>query len=53
MMPKFPLVVRTSASFDDPENGLKLAEELNKIIKPDEGIKITFGYYMVEVIYTK
>lgn len=54
MAPKFELVVRTPAPFEDPELGLQMADELNKMPECDrDGVKITFGYYLVETSYVK
>ena len=53
MVPKFPFVVRTPATFEDPDEGLKMAAQLNGLVQEKDGVKVTFGYYLVETSYVK
>lgn len=51
MAPRFPLVVRTPAPFENPKDGFELADEMNKTVAAQNGLKITFGFYVVAISY--
>jgi len=53
MAPRFPFVVRTPAPFNNPEDGLKVAEEMNAAAEEKDGVKVTIGFYLVEISYMK
>jgi len=53
-VPRFPFVVRTPTSFENVQEGIEVAEHMNKMSQPKEDVKVTFGYYVVDTsMYTK